>query len=142
MIKKRLKISKKDKALLKYVFNQCKKYQEKYHYFGDDLCGLCAIASKALQQLMNSEGLHVEVVIGEVGTTDHCWVRSHRKVYDPTATQLGFGGPKVFSIKESHRYGYKQVRKFTTIQSVRKDFNDWPENQIPYKKTIKKFLSL
>lgn len=110
---------------------------------GDNLCGMCAIASSALfqsflinDQLFNSK-FKPELVFARGSAWSHCWVESGGKIYDPTFKQFS---PYIKSI---HIGDYTDKHKgYTKLSKIRNmgDFFTWDEPQVPTQSKVDWFL--
>jgi hypothetical protein len=99
-----------------------------------DLFSMCAVASATLfRELCRRRiGKNPKVVEGEYWAKEHCWVEVDGYVVDITASQ--FKGPQiVIEPIEAVKDGYKS--------KDRPRLRDWPKEQRPNAKIVRKILS-
>ena len=79
-----------------------------FHTYFDksDLACMCAVASYTLAKALNDNGIRCKMVTGWFREwadyeEQHCWVETHNKIIDITATQFGIKKP-VFIVSRHH----------------------------------------
>jgi len=109
-----------------------------FDLFYEDLMGVCAIASIALQKSLKKRKILSEVYCGKFVDKyeeEHCWVVHDGKSYDITATQFKRIRKKVYVLdtkKEAYNKKYRDGKKILSLS----DFKSWPDEQKPSKKAV------
>lgn len=127
----------------------CRKIRKKaVKSFGNpNLACYCGICSTAIAKMFKKYGYDARICFGYFkDDSDHCWVESNKKIYDITATQFycsadcNYDELIVMDIKDGRDKLYPKPEKRIkpTYKEINKLFKDWPSEQKPYKKVIKK----
>lgn len=132
-------IIRKKRSIAKRVRERIEKLIESdesvFKLFGDDLCGLCAVASFALKKEFEKHGFESKVLCGNYnGDGDHCWVEDEKYIWDLTITQFRVPEKVFRTSKKNPKYSKHKV------MTSGRNFNSWPQEQRPTKQVIKKIL--
>lgn len=96
-------------------------------HFSADLCGMCAIASAHLHEVLKNAGVKTTIV----ANYDHVFLMIDDMVLDITATQFG-DYPKVLYRRHSELSEFwRRDREFETVQALCQYVWNWPEHQQP-----------
>jgi len=107
---------------LKKILKTTRKWAEKQADefpldYGEDLSGLCAVASKKLYKKLKANGFNCELAYND----RHCFVLHNKhRVIDITASQFGLGRINVFTLHDNIEDGHHWVIKktFTDVDEL------------------------
>ena len=107
--------------------------------FGNDLCGMCAIASGRLHDVLTTHGFEPLIVVSEKSGGCHCFILCDGYIVDITATQFPqFQDTPVVVLAYNHRNKSKlrhynnptYILENTNQLKVYQRTEDWEENEI------------
>lgn len=137
------------------VRRKCEIYADQTGNWGEDLCGMCAIASAALKEALSRAGFDSKIIHGYNGCLGHCWVEIGDTIYDITATQFGGDAVTIVSTDDEFYQEYKEPRtceeletdfphKLSTFNEMIEWFelNCWDNQDIPTKEVVKEILDI
>jgi hypothetical protein len=129
------------RELRKIVDQKVKKQEDDFDGFTRCLCGLCAICSIALRNILNKNGDDAKVMLGYFRDEGmHCWVEVGDMVIDITATQFHNITKKVFTLRRGTKKYFSMYKNGEPIGLNFRKFKGWPPDQKPNKRKIDKLV--
>jgi len=123
------------------VRRRCEKFAKRRdNYFGDDLEGLCAIASCIIHKLLERKGIDSKMVYGQYHTNEdctgfgHCWVECGDQVIDVTATQFDLLPKVIVRRIDCKRWRWEKIIEDPDTFNWR----GWDCEQVPRPKRIER----
>ncbi|MDO9141798.1 MAG: hypothetical protein Q7U38_15875 [Methylobacter sp.] len=95
---------------------------------GDDLAGMCAIASGYLHRLFNKVGIESFLCVNH----EHCFVLANGYIVDITATQYGLKPVTIVEVEKAYQEFWVIEKKFKTPENLfGHQFDEgWPFDQM------------
>jgi len=123
------------KTLCTAVRKACERYYQQTQFenhplkFAYDkyLCGLCAIASDTLKEVLLDIGVNAIVVTGEFNGFMHAWVQLDDTIIDITASQFKSRYPKILITKPGKRF----YKFYKLNKDIPQTLHTWIEDQRP-----------